>query len=326
MDSVVDNYILVDTEIHEDLEHIEQLVFSGTRDIDATAIYRLKREVLEIRRASQPLAEAMERLFVQPHRAIVDRDGSEVMAFFRDVRRPPAQGQRPRRVLRPAALGHPRRLPRADQRRPEQRHAEDLGVGRHRRRADHGRGHLRHELPLHPRARGLDRRSATRSSTTATSSCSRSMVGRLRRPVPRVQAVRLALSDAYGRLPCGGSRTGPGLRNRASGRGDDAGREVDDEHGTEGDAVPDERHQGVRRDEPQQPGDRRVRDDEGDDDPDAPSDPRRGSTGRSSPPRRARRPSTPGWRGRTTAASPSRGRSRGTVRRRSWHRSGSHRE
>ncbi len=86
MDSVVDNYILVDNEIHEDLEHIEQLVFSGTRGVDATAIYRLKREVLEIRRASQPLADAMERLFVQPHRAIVDRDGSEVMAFFRDVK------------------------------------------------------------------------------------------------------------------------------------------------------------------------------------------------------------------------------------------------
>ncbi|MEP6632048.1 MAG: CorA family divalent cation transporter, partial [Lapillicoccus sp.] len=31
-------------------------------------------------------ADAMERLFVQPHRAIVDRDGSEVLAFFRDVR------------------------------------------------------------------------------------------------------------------------------------------------------------------------------------------------------------------------------------------------
>ena len=85
MDSVVDNYILVDNEIHEDLEHIEQLVFSGTRGVDATAIYRLKREVLEIRRASQPLADAMERLFVQPHRAIVDRDGSDVLAFFRDV-------------------------------------------------------------------------------------------------------------------------------------------------------------------------------------------------------------------------------------------------
>ena len=86
MDSVVDNYILVDNEIHEDLEHIEQLVFSGTRGVDATAIYRLKREVLEIRRASQPLADAMERLFVQPHRAIVDRDGSDVLAFFRDVK------------------------------------------------------------------------------------------------------------------------------------------------------------------------------------------------------------------------------------------------
>jgi magnesium transporter len=86
MDSVVDNYILVDNEIHEDLEHIEQLVFSGTRGVDATVIYRLKREVLEIRRASQPLADAMERLFVQPHRAIVDRDGSDVLAFFRDVK------------------------------------------------------------------------------------------------------------------------------------------------------------------------------------------------------------------------------------------------
>jgi magnesium transporter len=86
MDSVVDNYMLVDKEIHEDLEHIEQQVFSGARGVDATAIYRLKREVLEIRRASQPLADAMERLFVQPHRAIVDRDGSEVMAFFRDVK------------------------------------------------------------------------------------------------------------------------------------------------------------------------------------------------------------------------------------------------
>ena len=86
MDSVVDNYMLVDNEIHEDLEHIEQQVFSGARGVDATVIYRLKREVLEMRRASQPLAEAMERLFVQPHRAIVDRDGSDVLAFFRDVK------------------------------------------------------------------------------------------------------------------------------------------------------------------------------------------------------------------------------------------------
>ncbi len=86
MDSVVDNYTLVDAEIHEDLERIEQAVFVGARDVDATAIYRLKREVLEIRRASNPLADAMERLFVQPHRAIVDRDGTDVLTFFRDVR------------------------------------------------------------------------------------------------------------------------------------------------------------------------------------------------------------------------------------------------
>ncbi len=107
MDSVVDNYTLVDAEIHEDLERIEQAVFSGARDVDASAIYRLKREVLEVRRASQPLAEAMLHIFMPPSRSFIERqqrygdrdqgelgdvgtggekiDGSEVLAFFRDV-------------------------------------------------------------------------------------------------------------------------------------------------------------------------------------------------------------------------------------------------
>lgn len=85
MDSVVDNYLAVDAEIREDLERIEQQVFSGSRDADASVIYRLKREVLEMRRAAQPLADAMERLSRQPHRSIIDREGSEVLPFFRDV-------------------------------------------------------------------------------------------------------------------------------------------------------------------------------------------------------------------------------------------------
>ena len=85
MDSVVDNYLLVDREIFEDLDRIEQEVFSGTRSVDVTAIYRLKREVLEIRRASVPLAEAMLRLEAQPHRALIEGEDANVLNFFRDV-------------------------------------------------------------------------------------------------------------------------------------------------------------------------------------------------------------------------------------------------
>ena len=55
MDSVVDNYERIDQFIAEDLTQIEQQVF-GDGDADATSIYRLKREVLEFRRAALPLA------------------------------------------------------------------------------------------------------------------------------------------------------------------------------------------------------------------------------------------------------------------------------
>ncbi len=85
MDSVVDNYMLVDREIFEDLDHIEQLVFSGARNVDATAIYRLKREVLEIRRASVPLADSMLRLHADPQKRLLQRHSPDSLAFFRDV-------------------------------------------------------------------------------------------------------------------------------------------------------------------------------------------------------------------------------------------------
>jgi magnesium transporter len=61
-DSVVDNYTLVDDELSEDLDLIEQQVFSGARGVDATDIYRLKREVLEVRRAVAPLEVPLRRL------------------------------------------------------------------------------------------------------------------------------------------------------------------------------------------------------------------------------------------------------------------------
>ena len=59
MDSVVDNYVLIERALSDDLDHIEQQVFTGAKETDVTAIYRLKREVLEFRRAAYPLAEAL---------------------------------------------------------------------------------------------------------------------------------------------------------------------------------------------------------------------------------------------------------------------------
>jgi magnesium transporter len=62
MDSIVDNYTLIDVALGEDLDLIEQQVFSGARDGDATEIYRLKREVLEVRSAATPLEIPLRRL------------------------------------------------------------------------------------------------------------------------------------------------------------------------------------------------------------------------------------------------------------------------
>lgn len=62
LDSIVDNYGVIDTEIEDDLDRIEREVFSGARGDRATEIYELKREVLEFRRASFPLTEPVRRL------------------------------------------------------------------------------------------------------------------------------------------------------------------------------------------------------------------------------------------------------------------------
>jgi len=82
MDSVVDNYVLIDGELERDLEHIEQQVFTGSYDIDATAIYRLKREVLEFRRAAIPLSASIRKIVMEPGLDLIDED---VIPFFRDV-------------------------------------------------------------------------------------------------------------------------------------------------------------------------------------------------------------------------------------------------
>jgi magnesium transporter len=75
MDRVVDEYERVLNGLDNDIDEIETQVFSGGRHNHAERIFKLKREVLDFRRAIRPLTFAMADLTVIP----------EADAHFRDV-------------------------------------------------------------------------------------------------------------------------------------------------------------------------------------------------------------------------------------------------
>jgi magnesium transporter len=81
MDSIVDNYTLIDVELGDDLDLIEQQVFSGVRGVDASEIYRLKREVLEVKRATTPLVMPLRRLQSEDMSIVHE----EARPFFGDI-------------------------------------------------------------------------------------------------------------------------------------------------------------------------------------------------------------------------------------------------
>ena len=81
VDGVVDNYTLIDGEVSADLDDIETAVFSGA-DMDSSTIYRLKREVLEFRRATAPLAAPLMALHEDASSHVTD---PELRLQFRDV-------------------------------------------------------------------------------------------------------------------------------------------------------------------------------------------------------------------------------------------------
>ncbi len=80
-DVVVDQYAEVIDALEVDVDEVEASVFSEDRTDDAARIYRLKREIAEVRRAVLPLREPMSRLAGGELRGI---DG-EAGPFFRDV-------------------------------------------------------------------------------------------------------------------------------------------------------------------------------------------------------------------------------------------------
>ena len=81
IDKVVDDYEPVLAGIEDDIEELEQQVFSHERSNPTERIYKLKREVLEMHRATAPLVEPLKKL-AMGHYKIVHEDIHE---YFRDV-------------------------------------------------------------------------------------------------------------------------------------------------------------------------------------------------------------------------------------------------
>jgi magnesium transporter len=80
-DRVVDEYEKVGAALEEDVDEVEESVFSPARTNDSSRIYVLKREIAEVRRAVMPLREPMRKFAMGVHPAI----SSETATYFRDV-------------------------------------------------------------------------------------------------------------------------------------------------------------------------------------------------------------------------------------------------
>jgi magnesium transporter len=81
LDKVVDDYSPAIVGLGDDIDEIENQVFSGERGNAAERIYKLKREVLEFSHAAGPLVDPLDRL-ARGHYAVIH---PEVRAYFRDV-------------------------------------------------------------------------------------------------------------------------------------------------------------------------------------------------------------------------------------------------
>ncbi|MBC6457626.1 magnesium and cobalt transport protein CorA [Actinomadura sp. HBU206391] len=78
-DRVVDDYMCVADGVQQDIDEVEEAVFSPERGNEAGRIYRLKREVIHLKRAVGPLAS--------PLRTLAGRRfvPTEIREYFRDV-------------------------------------------------------------------------------------------------------------------------------------------------------------------------------------------------------------------------------------------------
>ncbi|MGB3830169.1 MAG: magnesium and cobalt transport protein CorA [Ornithinimicrobium sp.] len=81
LDGVVDTYRAIDVEVQQDLDEIEAKVFGTDEPARSETIYLLKREVLEFRRAAQPLMSPLSALYAGAHAV----SSEELRLQLRDV-------------------------------------------------------------------------------------------------------------------------------------------------------------------------------------------------------------------------------------------------
>lgn len=81
LDVVVDSYQSVVADFEEDLEELEALVFSEDGTRDSEAVYQLKRELIEFKRAVTPLGTPLNNLATRSFKAIP----ASAQAYFREV-------------------------------------------------------------------------------------------------------------------------------------------------------------------------------------------------------------------------------------------------
>jgi magnesium transporter len=80
-DQVVDDYLDVADAVELDVEELESDVFSASHGDDAERIYQLKRELIEFKRAVNPMARPLQRLSEETDPLI----GPEICRYLRDV-------------------------------------------------------------------------------------------------------------------------------------------------------------------------------------------------------------------------------------------------
>ncbi|MCG5430759.1 magnesium/cobalt transporter CorA [Mycobacterium sp. MYCO198283] len=80
-DHVVDDYLEVATSMERDIDSISEEAFSPGRRTDIAKIYLIKREVMEFRRAVEPLSSALQRL-LSDHTDLISK---EIRRYMRDV-------------------------------------------------------------------------------------------------------------------------------------------------------------------------------------------------------------------------------------------------
>jgi len=81
VDRIVDDYAPVLQGVEDDIEEVEEAAFAPGRSNPAQRIYHLKREVLELHRATAPLVGPLERLSSDSHPYVPE----EMRSYFRDV-------------------------------------------------------------------------------------------------------------------------------------------------------------------------------------------------------------------------------------------------